>query len=1135
VLASCLGLLAGSGGASGTGAAPDREAAYRANNLGVALLEQYRFADAVEAFKKARTLDPGLRMVQINLAIGLYYLPDLAAARKEADAAAAASTDALQPPYVLGLIARQENRPEDALAAFERVQKADPGDTGANVNYGQVLLQQRRYEEAIRVLEKAVAAEPYNITATYNLGVALTRSGRRDEGAAVTQKFQVLRESLYKTSFGQNYLEQGRYAEAVSSTGAEPELVDPKTPDVSFTEATAGALTTPAPGGGTTGAPVRIALLDTDGDGALDLFELGPAGARLLHNDGGRFSDVTAKSGLAGVTGVAAVGGDYDRDGRADLLVLRPEGLRLFHNEGDGRFMDATASAKIPPFPNAATSVAFVDVDHDGDLDVFVGGYGAGAAAGNAANLLLRNNGDGTFTDTTGEAKVAATGGRAVAIVPTDFDNRRDIDLLVVNEDGAPALLKNMRDGSFADVAGAVGLPKGGRFRAVAAADVNKDGFTDFFFASASGPGLLAASDGKGGFVVTPAPAETAGATAAQIVDYDNDGLLDLLVAGADGLHLLRNTGRGFADATAKAFPRPPRTAGEGTSLAVADLDGDGDEDVLLASGDTVTLLRNDGGNRNRSLPVRLTGRVSNLGGVGAKVEVRAGSLRQKLETYATAPAVAPADVVFGLGPRPGADALRVVWASGIVQTETELPSAAAAGARVVAMAVTELDRKPSSCPFLYAWDGTAFRFVTDFLGAGEMGYWLAPGERNEPDPVEYVRLRGDQLRPRDGRYELRVTNELEEVLFLDRFRLLAVAHPRDVEVFPNEGMTHHPRPFRLFGARNLRPPVSAREDDGRDVRDRIATVDRTWPDGFRLRPIRGYAEPHGLSLDLGPGSDRALLLLTAWTDYAFSSDNVAASQRGWALEPPELQVRNANGEWEDALEVGIPVGRPQTIVLDLSGAWKGPRREVRIVTNMRVYWDQVQVADPADASAFTTAALDPVRADLRERGFSAEVSPDGREPQGYDYRKVSCTSPWKVMPGRYTRPGDVRELLAASDDLFVVSRPGDEVALSFDAGRLPPLPAGWARTFLLMGDGFSKEMDINSASPDVVSPLPYHGMAAYPYAASEPPEALRRQAERQLRYDTRVVVRPLTPLDLARWSPGGDVTPGPSNPPGDQ
>ena len=89
-------------------------------------------------------------------------------------------------------------------------------------------------------------------------------------------------------------------------------------------------------------------------------------------------------------------------------------------------------------------------------------------------------------------------------------------------------------------------------------------------------------------------------------------------------------------------------------------------------------------------------------------------------------------------------------------------------------------------------------------------------------------------------------------------------------------------------------------------------------------------------------------------------------------------------------------------------------------------------------------------------------------------------------MPGRYTREGDVRQLLARTDDMFVVSRPGDEIALSFDATRLPALPAGWKRTFLLYADGFSKEMDINSASPDQVVPLPFHGMSGYPYSAKE-------------------------------------------------
>jgi hypothetical protein len=154
--------------------------------------------------------------------------------------------------------------------------------------------------------------------------------------------------------------------------------------------------------------------------------------------------------------------------------------------------------------------------------------------------------------------------------------------------------------------------------------------------------------------------------------------------------------------------------------------------------------------------------------------------------------------------------------------------------------------------------------------------------------------------------------------------------------------------------------------------------------------------------------------------------------------------------------------------------------------------------------------------ADLRDRGFSAEASPDGREPFGYDYARVSRVSSWKTFPGRYTRLGDVRELLVASDDVFVVSRPGDELALSFDAKDLPPLPAGWTRTFLLHADGFSKEMDINSATPDSLGPLPFHEMSRYPYAA---PEAYPMTPEKLAlleRYNTRVVTAPVAPLEAA-------------------
>jgi Tfp pilus assembly protein PilF len=1212
-----------------TGPAPaSREDAYRANNLGVALLEQFKYKEGAEAFKRALGIDPNLSLAHINLSIALYNVSDLPGAQREAKNALTVAPEAPQPYYILGLIAKAQSKSEEAVVAFQRVLKIDPNDVGTNVNLGQIYSQQRKYPEAIAAFHVALAAEPYNATALYNLGQALMRGGQRDEGQTVTERFKALRERGSATTIGSNYLEQGRYAEAVASTGAEAELVDRATPSVTFTDATTSLLPgSPDTPKTATSAPSSTSifgrqfkpgelneatrreiaaalggsatLFDFDGDGDLDLFWVTPTEQHLYRNDGGRFTDVTSQSGALAAkfsgTPIGAVAGDFDNDGKPDLFVIRDGSLSLYHNDGGGKFSDVTIAAGIPAYPYLPSAVAFADVDHDGDLDIFITGLAdlssapkAGASVifpddfAGAPNLLLRNDGNGKFTDITAAAKLNSVG-HAVAVVPTDFNNRRDMDLLVVNYGKPPDLYSNQRDGTFRNVAKDVGLDVDGHWTCVAAGDVNKDGFTDFFFGRADGPGLFAFSDGKEKFKTTAAPSGSEAARAAQFLDYDNDGLLDCVVLTDKGVRVWRNVGNGWIDTSERAVAAGMAMPGAGRLFAAGDIDNDGDTDIIVgSSAGSLRLGRNDGGNANHSLRVNLTGKVSNRSGVGAKIEARAGSLVQRLETSSASPAVAPADVLFGLGRRLTAEAVRVLWPAGIVQAETEIGKPANTTdprqtVSFVTLSITELDRKPSSCPYLYAWNGDRFEFITDFMGGGEMGYLEEPGRHNTPDPVEYVRIRGDHLKERNGRYELRVTNELEEALFADRFQLIAVAHPQGVEVYPNEGMIDPPRPFKLYATRGAHPPLSAVDDHGNDVLDRISLMDRRYPDDFRRDRIRGYADEHTLTMKLAdtetgatgtagvrdsrrgspagvlippasasstdatlnnsvpaggardarrprepvrasrrhPVNERMVLLLTGWTDYAWSSDNVAAAQAGKSMMLPALQVKDDRGRWRTVIEdIGIPVGRPQTVTIDLTDKFLSSNREIRIVTNMRILWDQILVDTSGGESPFKMTRLDPTSANLRWRGFSREVTPDGREPFGYDYQQVSYTSPWKVMPGRYTREGDVRELLLKSDDMFVISRPGDEISLSFDAGKLPPLPAGWTRTFLLYSDGFSKEMDINSASPDQVSPLPFHGMTRYPYSEPEayPMTAARRAYIDQ--YNTRLVTAEIPSID---------------------
>lgn len=1077
-----------------------RENAYRANNIGVARLEQYDFPAATAAFRRALEIDPALTIARLNLGIALFYGGDQEGARKELESVRSALPDRPQVEYVLGLIARSADRTDDAIEAFTRVRKLDPTDVGAAINLGQLLVQTRRFDEAIKLLRPAVETEPYNATAAYGLATALVRSGATDEGRVAMDRFQKLRESGYAVTFSQAYLEQGRYAEAIASTGAEPGLVNETVPDVTFADG--GPVSAqPAAGG-----PGGVSLADLDADGDLDLIDASANGLRFYRNDAGRFSQFPLDASLAGAADSAAAG-DADNDGDADVLVLRSSGISLLRQDPKQVFVDATAAAGLGSVPGGARTAAWLDADHDGDLDLLVGGP-------STATRLLRNTGKAAFEDVTATALPSVP--EIAAVVPTDYDNRRDIDLLLLRPSSPPALYRNMRDGTFKDVAREVGLVFDGSAPVAAVGDVNKDGFVDFFFGSVGTPGQFALSDGRGRYTVSAADPLTSPAYAAQFADYDNDGLLDLLVATQAGLRVFRNLGNRWTDVSTKAggfgSTQAPMVA-----VATGDVDGDGDTDALVRTPAGIRFLRNQGGNRNRSVRAPLTARVSNRSALGAKIEMRAGSLRQRLETYSATPAPAPADISFGLGDRAGADVIRVLWPSGILQAEAASIAPSATPLTGI-IKVEELDRKPSSCPFLFTWNGDRFEFLTDFLGGGEMGYWLAPGVRNTPDPDEYVRIPGSRLAPKDGRLQLRVSNELEEAVFLDRAGLVSIVHPTGTEVYPNEGLKPSREPLRLFVIRTEQPLADARDEHGHDLRDRLAHIDRRYPDDFTLEPLRGYAAEHSLTLTLppAPSTGRTVLLMTGWTDYAFSGDNVAAHQRDLRMVPPMLQVPDGAGGWRTVVEnIGFPVGRPQTVPVDLTSILPRDSNVVRIVTTMRVYWDRIAAGITDETVKPMITRLEPASADLRWRGFSAERTPDSREPFGYDYDEVSAHSPWKVLPGRYTRFGDVRELLRRTDDFFVVSRPGDEIALSFDATALAPVPTGSTRTFLLYASGYSKEMDLNSSSPDELAPLPFAAMTSYPYVPADAPPLTPARRRYIDEYLTRIVARPLPPIEL--------------------
>ncbi|MDQ6707421.1 MAG: hypothetical protein M3Z85_15765, partial [Acidobacteriota bacterium] len=315
--------------------------------------------------------------------------------------------------------------------------------------------------------------------------------------------------------------------------------------------------------------------------------------------------------------------------------------------------------------------------------------------------------------------------------------------------------------------------------------------------------------------------------------------------------------------------------------------------------------------------------------------------------------------------------------------------------------------------------------------------------------------------------------------------------------------------------------PVSAHDNAGRDVTNALLRRDKIYAEGFH-RNLSGVAEMHHLNLDFGTAAreNRAALILNGWVDWADGSTFLAASQeKKGGLVLPYLQVKDAAGQWRTVIEdMGIPAGKPKTIVVDLTGKFLSASREVRIVTNLCVYWDEIFLSENTRAPEVRLTALDPDSADLHFRGFSKPIiDPERRQPEAFSYAHTADLSMWNPTPGRYTRYGDVRPLISASDDRLVVMGSGDELRLHWDASKLPALARRWKRDYLLFVDGWAKDADANTAFSQTVEPLPFHGMSAYPYRANEhfPDDAAHR--EYLARFETRPALRLIRPLIARR------------------
>ncbi len=688
--------------------------AIRQNNIGMALMERQRFDDALGKFQTACIMDPDSEVGCMNMGIAFLYMQHYEDARRVLTKSTSRQAQSPVPWFNLGLLEKTVGQTSAALKNFEKAASLDPDDADIQYFLGALYAADRQYPKAIAAYKRAVQLNPFHASAELGLAEIAQQTNDTDAALAHLNRFRHITSDNLGEPVSVSYGEQGKYSRAQPLSWA-PEPPGPAIP-VHFVDVTASAGLNAAPGlaktrgkaddaAASSAAPRSLAnflgsgacVFDYNGDGKPDIFFVnfdGKGDATLFKNVGeGKFVNETksAKLDFHG-EGTSCAFGDYDNDGKLDLAIGTSNGVRLYHNEGNGTFKDVTSSAGVD-CDGLVLGISFIDYDQDGDLDLYVTRFADlplenpgqpftfPQNAQPLGNILWRNKGNGTFMNWTVPLGLAGNT-PSIGALAVDLNNDRAVDL-VLSGLNVPAIMVNPRDGAFQSISPwATEMPK--LPAGIAALDFDKDGWADLVFTHWAPPGISLWRNVSGkSFQRAPLPdpgwMRGWGITP---LDYDNDGWVDLVAVGENfsgegRILLLRNEGlKGFRDVTQetgldKIVLHNPR------SVIAFDSDGNGSADLLITQNNLPPLLlKNVGGNKNGWLEVAFKGESGGKNGFGNRVNVFAGGQRQSWQLAGASGYLSqgPPEILQGMGSLAQADVVRIVWPSGTLQNELQVP-----------------------------------------------------------------------------------------------------------------------------------------------------------------------------------------------------------------------------------------------------------------------------------------------------------------------------------------------------------------------------------------------------------------------------------------------------------------------------
>jgi tetratricopeptide (TPR) repeat protein len=1033
------------------------EQLWQLRNIGKAFYENPTTqVEAVGKFAEALKLNPTSVRERLNYALSLMR------ANRSAEGVAELKKVQTQAPnlphtyFNLGIHLKREGESELAVQQLEKMAELDPKEPVTRYNLGVLYKTLGQMEKAVSAFELANQLNPALAGPYFQLYNAYRSVGRAAEAKKALETFQAIRKF------------QEDRGDAVPKEDMEwsdyAEIYDP----IDFTRADKMER-----------APLRFMTakiaegIDSD-SACISALQNGPGrpwfvvwskSGVLLFNERGE----PQSTGLPTKGVVSATVFDANNDSFQDLAVVTQDEVALWMNE-KGKFSRAKTIAN-----GSFVKVLATDYDHDYDLDLILLGK---------SSKLFRNEAEAGFNERS-EAFPFVAGDPVDGVVFKSVSDTKGIDVLVTYRDRTSVLYRDKLTAVFQ----ANDLPLVDQAATnLLVRDLDQNATLD----------LLFLSDGKLKWVANQRTGFAAGSGfASSDINLSNSSFQvgDLHRSGTEDL-LFHNT---LSDSKGNPLAQLPFSA---KHWLTEDFNQDGLSDLVGVQADgTLHIATNQTVTSNRWTRIEMTGIKNLVTAPYAEVEIKSGPTYQK-RVFTGVP------ITFGLRGRQTIDTVRITWPNALIQNEMNQASNKA-------LVYKEAQRLSGSCPMIFTWNGQGFTFITDVLGVAPLGAMSGDGEFFPTDHDEYVSIPGEKLLPKNGRYQLRITEELGEVSYLDQLKLIAVDHPADVEIFSNEKWKSPPYPeFRLFGVKRRIYPKSAIDHRNVDLLDRVLRKDQRYADGF-ARTMANTAETHYLELDFGTAAPdgKAVMVLNGWVDWADGSTFMNRAQgKREPITPPYLQMQNGQGEWVTTIDdFGMPSGKTKTQAIDLSGKWLSSSRKVRIVTNMCVFWDEIFLGEDPSQPNVTLTTMPLAKADVQFHGFSkSTVHPERKLPEHFEYSPTTFLSNWNPTRGNYTRFGDVAGLVNQVDDRLAIIGSGDEVVLEFEAIATKP---NLKRDFLLLVDGWAKDSDANTAFGQQVDPLPFHGMTQYPYHGKETYPSRPELQEWIRKYNTRPGLRMLRPL----------------------